>query len=142
VPVCEAIIKRIDREELEEDAKLTFDELDRWSRARTQQTRNEQISARTRRVNTRLALKLTQLNRSGRVSDQTLIMYGVRGELPDMNHYHNMTQEERNAHWEQKMESTFGPHWRHHFESRNEPIFLFRSKSPEKSEICWQQHGF
>lgn len=138
VPVCHAVIGRIDKDQLNEEARQTFEEFQRWSLDRTRRVRQEQWSARQRRKETRLALRMNELHQKGVVSEQMLLMYGISGPLPEREMYMAMTPEEKEALWSQRMESRFGPNWRHRF--RNLPAFMQRRI--EASQVNWRVEGF
>lgn len=143
VPICHAVIGRLSPDSLEPDARTVFDEFSRWSESRTQRTRNEQINARQRRKETRLALNLTRLHQQGRISDQILMLYGISGELPERNAYQALSPEEKERLWAERMERRFGPNWRGIVRDRNitEPWFVSR-RIESMSSVNWRREGF
>jgi len=115
VPICHAVIGRIEPAELNDDARQTFDEFQRWSLDRTRRFRNEQIAARQQGRETRTAIRMTQLHEKGIISDETMMLYGISGLLPERTAYMTLTLEEKEALWVERMENRFGPYWRRRF---------------------------
>lgn len=118
IPICHAILGRINKDTLEDDARQTFEEFQRWSEDRTHRFCNDQWNARRRQKETRTALRLTQLHEQGIIPPAILLMYGISGELPERNAYLGMSPEEREHLWNEKMETRFGPNWGRMFNSR------------------------
>lgn len=147
VPICRAVLGMIGKEDLEEDARNTFEEFQRWSQDRTRRTRNEQWNARKRRQETRTALTLTKLHERGVITDQTLLMYGISGELPERHMYMAMSPEEKERLWSERMESRFGPNWLSRFDQNGDtPLPIFRGRTwgrhTERTEVNWRLEGF
>lgn len=140
IPICHAVLGRISKEELSEDAKLTFEEFSLWSERRTRRVREEQWTARRRQKETNLALKMNLLHQRGIINDETLLLYGISGELPERGMYMSLTQEEKQAIWEERMENRFGPNWRNRFSNLRVRIFDFNKK--EYNKINWNKDGF
>lgn len=138
LPICHAVLGRIDKEELNDDALRTFNEFQHWALDRTRRFRNEQWNARRRGQETRTALKLNELFQKGIVNEQTLLLYGISGPLPERDAYRVMSDEEKEALWVERMESRFGPRWRQRF--NNVPVFV--QKKIVKESINWRQEGF
>ncbi|MGD9713507.1 MAG: hypothetical protein AB7V46_15790 [Thermomicrobiales bacterium] len=138
VPICKAILGRMDKEELEPDARNTYDEFRRWADDRTRRARNEEWSSRRRQKESKLARNLTRLHEKGLITDQVLLMYGVSGDLPERNAYMALSQEEKEALWSERMEARFGPNWRTTFTSL--PTFLQRRI--ESVGVNWLKEGF
>lgn len=137
ISVCYAVVGRIDPAELNPSARRTYEEFHRWSMDKTRRFRGEQINARQRSRETREAIRLTQLHLQGKVSDEFMLMYGIQGELPEMSTYYNLTDEEKLAVWNEKMERRLGPNWRRRF--RRVPTFM---KEIEPSNHNWKIEGF
>lgn len=137
VPICLAIMGRVTREELTSSARLTFDEFSRWSMDRTQRTRNEQMSDRHRNRQNRIAIRMAQLHQQGKISDQVMLLYGISGDLPERKFYAKLSDNEKLALWEERMELKLGPSWRRHI--NNLPT-MFREV--EQSGHNWLQEGF
>lgn len=137
VAVCHAVVGRLDPSDLSPSARRTYEEFHRWSLDRTRRFRSEQISARQRSQETREAIRLTQLHQRGVISDQFMLMYGIQGELPEMNVYYNLSDEEKLAIWSERMEHRFGPNWQRRF--RHLPAFM---KEIEPLSHNWRLEGF
>jgi hypothetical protein len=143
IPVCYALLGRIGAEMLGQEARQVFDEFQRWSQDRAQRIRNEQGNARKRRLETRLALKMIEWHERGRISDQTLLMYGISGALPERNTYMAMSPAEKERLWADRMENRFGPNWVERFSNRNLPLpTMFKGRQREPSHINWSREGF
>jgi hypothetical protein len=143
VPICLAVIGQFDKDLLEQDARQTFDQFQTWSENRIVRVRNEQLSSRRRRKETRLALNLNRLKEEGLVSDETLLMYGISGDLPEQNTYQVMNEEEKNAFWSERMETRFGPNWQDLFNDGTLRLPWFRLKeSVEFNRPNWLTNGF
>lgn len=138
VPVCLAIMGRVTREELTPSARLTFDEFSRWSMDRTRRTRNEQMTDRYRNRENRTAIRMAQLHQQGKISDQVMMLYGISGDLPERRVYARLSDNEKLALWEERMELRLGPSWRRHI--HNLPS-MFQER--QQTEIHnWRQEGF
>lgn len=135
IPICHAVMGRISRAELQDDAKLIFDEFQRWSASRTQRIRNEQITARQNNEETNTAKKMLELHRKGVINDQTLLMYGISGPLPERQAYNGESRQNRTRIWTDRLERRFGRDWRNRFRSLPE---MFRSNS----YVDWKREGF
>lgn len=141
VPICMAIIGRIRPEELSDDARLTFEEIKNWSNDRTQRTRMEQITARQKQKETKMARKMIEMHNKGQISDQTLVLFGISGPLPERSNYERLSIEQRNEIWEEKMRAFYGRSWRRNVGSsmRN---FSFIDKAIDSNIKNWQSEGF
>jgi hypothetical protein len=144
IPICQAVLGRIDKDSLEENARQTFEEFQRWSANRTQRVRNEQWTARRRREETRMAINMTRLHERGVISDQTLLMYGISGELPERRTYMGMSSEEKERLWAERLEARLGPNWSERFSDRNLrlPIVENRRWFETQTIVNWRQEGF
>ena len=138
VPLCHAVIGRIEPEELNENARRTFDEFMRWSTDRTRRFRNEQVDDRYRRKANRTAIRMTQLHQRGLISDEMMLLYGISGELPERRVYIELSEGEKEAFFDERMERRFGPDWRRRFS--NLPTFLQRRMFTQKHN--WLKEGF
>jgi hypothetical protein len=144
VPICHAILGRVEPNALENDAQLTCSEFQRWAEDRTERTRNEQWNSRRRRKETSLAIQLNRLHQQGRVSDEMLLLYGISGELPDRSRYMTMSLEEKQAMWRERMESRYGPNWEQRF-PRNmprRPVDFEARETVSPARIEWGVEGF
>lgn len=139
VAVCHAVLGRIDRTELNEDARQTFDEFQRWSRSRTRRTREEQWTSRERRRETKLALKMNALFERGVITESVLMMYGISGDLPDRERYMLLSPEEKEAMWAERMEMRLGPNWRSRITHSAVPADFHRR---EITKTNWLKEGF
>jgi hypothetical protein len=137
VPVCQAVIGRINKEDLDESSLRTFQEFQRWSNDRTRRVRNEEVFSRLRKKETRTALAMNRLHQKGLISDSVLLMYGISGDLPEMGVYSTLSAEEKNALWQERMERRLGPNWSNRFHS---DIPLPRIMSCES--VNWRKEGF
>ncbi len=140
IPICHAVLGRITKEQLSDDAKRTFEEFSLWSERRTRRTREEQWTARRRQKETNLSLRMNQLHQKGVINDDIMILYGISGELPERGMYMALTQQEKQAIWEERMESRFGPNWRTRFSSMG--LRLFNLNKKEYNKINWSKEGF
>lgn len=153
IEICYAVIGRTSREQLTAGAKNIFDEFYNWSHVRTQRIRDEQLTARRRQQETRLALRMNELHKQGVISDELMIIYGISGDLPDYKTYVEMTQEEKQSVWEEKMENRLGLNWRQRFpnmisqNTRTAPrqmnsFFRINRKKIAYNKINWLKEGF
>lgn len=142
IAICNAIIGKIKKEDLDEDSRLVFEEYNRWSKSKTRRIKEEQWSNRRRQKETQLSLKMNELHKKGIISDEIMILYGISGELPERNMYAEMSVEEKQSVWEEKMEDRFGPEWRQRFSNSfiNCKLLLKRKKEYTKNE--WFFGGF
>lgn len=134
IAVGKAIIGIISESQLNDDAKQTFREFKRWSNDRTSRTRQGEIAARRNNKQTDLALKLNRMFQQGKITEETLVLYGISGELPDRNLYVTLSPEEKQEIWSRRMENTYGPNWRRSFRR----TFIQKIDN----EINWKQEGF
>jgi len=136
IEICNAIIGKIRKEDLEDESRLIFEEYNRWSKSKTRRIKQEQWSNRRRQKETYLSLKMNELHKKGIISDEIMILYGISGELPEINMYEEMSFEEKQSIWEEKMEDRFGPEWRQRFNNNfiNYKLLLKRKKEYTKNE--------
>jgi len=142
VPLCHAVIGRIEPDELNDEARITYDEFTRWSLDRTRRFRNEQIDARRRRKENRTAIKMTQLHEDGKISNEMMLMYGMSGALPERSVYTELSEEEKEAIWTERMERRFGPNWRRRFEGGRFALPEFLQRRVERFVHDWLKEGF
>jgi hypothetical protein len=138
IPICEAVLGRISPNDLEPRARRVYDEFHRWSVDRTRRFRNEQWNDRRRKRENRTAIRMTQLHEKGLISNDTMLLYGISGDLPEYGMYMAMSDEEKEALWTERMERRFGPNWRQRF--NNLPPLL-RQKL-KNSTHNWLKEGF
>jgi len=135
--ICEVLLGREPEDSLSEDQLRTYKEFQRWSLDRLQRTRNEQIAARRRNVNTRLRDRMIRMHREGNITDEVLLLYAVSGPLPQQE-YHTMSEVEKERWWEERVESNLGIEWRTYLGSRSE----FMKMSKNKAKVNWAEDGF
>lgn len=104
VPICLAVLGRISPETLNPDVQQVCHEFIRWSQDRTRRFRNEIIANRYLQREDRIANRLQTMYEEGRISEELLILYGISGDLPELHVYHALTDEEKAALWESRME--------------------------------------
>lgn len=138
IPLCHAILGRINSDTLNAEALDVFNQFSDWSQDRTNRVRAEQISARQQQRQTRLATKLTDLFQRGQISEHTLLLYGISGNLPPVPLYARLTEEQKEAMWADRMEDRFGPLWRDMFTET--PFFVRKRRATVTSS--WQTDGF
>lgn len=141
-PICEAILGRINENELIDDAKIVFKQFQTWSQNKTRRIREEQQTARRIQRETQLALKLNKLYEKGVIGEETLILYGISGDLPDRNTYIELNFEEKQKLWSERMENRFGPNWRERFNTNNPRLPFFVKKVYEFNYTNWNTDGF
>ena len=84
---------------------------------------------------TKKAAKMIKLHQKGAISDNTLMMFGISGELPEQLVYEKLTRDEKQKFWEKRLEDNFGSQWKRHI---NKLPALFREiESPD-----WLKEGF
>lgn len=142
VPICHAVLGRIDSSDLDEESRKVYFEFSHWATDRTRRMREEELSARRRQKETRRSLRMKQLHEQGIISDEVLLLYGISGEMPSPEVYAEMSREERLEIFQSRIENKFGPQWQ-----RQLP-FIFR-KMPfltrigyEPFKVDWIREGF
>lgn len=138
VPVCLALLGRVELEELSVDARRTFMEFKRWSDDKTKRISQEEIAARSSYKETRRAAKMLQMHEKGLINDQMLILFGISGELPLHQVYAAMTEDEKIGLWESRMQQRFGDSWR----SRVRSVPSFMCRTTEVRGCNWIREGF
>ena len=83
-PIIEVLTGLENNNILSKDDNIVLNDIQKWKENRTKRLRNQEIQAR-RNSNepTRLAKNLIRLKEQGVITDQTLFLYGVSGELPE-----------------------------------------------------------
>ena len=85
---------------------------------------------------------MNELHKKGIISDEIMILYGISGELPEINMYKEMSFEEKQSIWEEKMEDRFGPEWRQRFNNNFENYKLLLKRKKEYTKNEWFFSGF
>lgn len=88
----------------------------------------------------RILSHLDQLHRNGSISDAMLLIYGISGDMPDVENYSQLTTEQKNTIWGDRMKRRFGPNWIQRFENRS--LVLPVVKKVEKFSTNWKKEGF
>ena len=87
----------------------------------------------------RLSETMIKMHEAGTISDETLLFYGMSGDLPDPEWYHSLEDHEKAEIWSKKMELKLGENWRERF--RSLPAFLRRVVA-SKLAPKWLRDGF
>lgn len=136
IPLCHAVLGRIPPEELESDTRQTYYEFMRWSEDRTRRFRAERMVRRQTEQIDPVAARLLSLRRQGLIPEETLMLYGISGDLPDRDAYAAMATEERRALWQNRMQQAFGRNWQREF--TNLPAIFTK----EREIHNWIKEGF
>lgn len=128
---------RLAIEALSDTALATFKELEAWALDTTIRTRNEEIKARHNDKITRLSQKMIEKHRRGEISSQTLIMYGISGELPP-----RPTTEEERLKLRTKMIERIEVRLGQYFWANFADMPSLFENNPENNEIDWLTEGF
>ena len=84
-----------------------------------------------------------QLHERGLISDETMLLYGMSGDLPDRSSYFALSEEERQFIWVERMERRFGPNWRERFErGRFRLPPLLQRRIEQMGLHNWLKEGF
>jgi hypothetical protein len=83
----------------------------------------------------RVAPNVVQLHQRGLIPIEAVLLFGISGDLPEQTHYSQLTNNEKLAFWEDRLEGRLGPNWRRHFNDL--PTFFRR-----KEKHHWQSQGF
>jgi len=137
IPICSVILGRQERSSLSEIELQVLAEIESWSNYRTMRINAEQRAARYRGEPTQMAKNLIRMRDRGQISEKTLIMYGISGDLPDRAIYHALSQEEKRNLWENRLASRFGTSWRSCF-TTVPSIFNYEEQVSEQ----WLTEGF
>jgi hypothetical protein len=73
------------------------------------------------------------------ICDETLLLFGMSGDLPDPEWFHTLSEEERAEYWSRRMEDRLGEDWREQF--KRLPRFL-RKVVKNKLASLWIKDGF
>lgn len=136
--IAYAIAGVIRPDDLDEETRQSYDDFMEWSRERRQSVRNEEVSARYREKETRLANRMIELHEKGAIPEETLFLYGISGDLPDREEYIRMTEEEKENFWDQKFIRRFGENWRTRLNVSPE----FLKETCERITHNWLSEGF
>lgn len=137
--VGQAVIGRMDPRDLPESARAVYNEFHLWSLDRTRRFMGEQVEARRKERETKVARQLLKMRERGQISEDVLKLYGISGHLPERVTYQQMTAEEQNLLWNRRMEDRWGSDWRSIF--INPPIFVKEIKPPD-DDHDWINEGF
>lgn len=96
-------------------------------------SKHEQVT----RAQNKTTLRMVQLHQQGKISDQVMMLYGISGDLPERKFYEKLSNNEKLALWEERMQLKFGINWRRHI--NNLPA-MFRDI--EQGVHNWLQEGF
>lgn len=136
--LCEAILGRISPDDLLDEVKKEYYELKHWADFKKSKIKQEQINNRKKNKKTKLAENMIKLHRQGKIPEETLLLYGISGDLPEESVYKNMTIEEKENFWNQRNRQNFGdisnPYSFNHFMEK-------QNKKPAE-KIDWICQGF
>jgi hypothetical protein len=142
IPICNAVIGRIDKEDLSDNAREVYEEFQLWSNRRTQRIREEQWTARKRQQETAMGIRMSQLHEQGIITDEVMALYGISGDLPERRMYVGLSIEEKQSLWEERMENRLGPNWRDRFSNGVNNLCFFTNKKIEYIKTNWTKFGF
>jgi len=83
---------------------------------------------------------LINLHRQGRISDEILLLYGISGELPNIEKYSKLSVAEKQSVWSEKLESNLGSDWERQIGRIKKMPAVFRGRSFGKPN--WRREGF
>jgi len=127
-------------EELSTSERNQLIEMETWRNSKRDRLRNEEIHARRNSSEpSPFARKLLDLRSRGQVTEETLILYGVSGDLPVRRTYNQMTKQEQRRIWEERMIDRYGVTWREYF--RTIPS-IFEDDVREEIIDEWMKEGF
>ena len=125
---------------LSKDDRIVLADIQKWKENRTKRLRNQEIQARRNNNEpTRLAKNLIRLKEQGIITDNTLLLYGVSGDLPEQRTYQQLNLEESRSFWERKFRNRYGDSWRNYFDTL--PSIFDESHKAELSKE-WPKEGF
>lgn len=81
---------------------------------------------------------ITKLHQQGRISDEHVLLYGISGNLPERSTYFQLSIEERETLWHEKIEKKLGPNWKNNFP--NLPLLIKCHKTVNSNS--WLTEGF
>jgi hypothetical protein len=139
IPICEAVVGILPEEQLSQESLRVYREFMRWSENRAARTQTEQWTARKRKKQTDLSIKMNDLHSRGIISDEVMILYGISGPLPERRMYADLAADKKQAIWEEKMSNTFGPHWRSRFTVN---VTTCKEFDIEETNHNWIKEGF
>jgi len=85
--------------------------------------------------------KMLDLFQKGRISEQTLLLFGISGELPEIESYSTLNHEEKAKIWSDKLEESLGLNWKTNFNEHTTCLPIF-SKPRDLIKIKWTKEGF
>lgn len=142
-----ALLGRINPDTLDENAQQELEEIKGWHLAGVLRRRNEQINARYQNRETRMAQKMLSMRERGVISEETLILYGISGPIPERHPTRDReyTHEEKLAELHGRMERRFGIRWRERFSRLPEWLAIedpswFRKH--DLGKVNWMKDGF
>jgi len=138
VPVARAVAGQISPNDLNSQSQQIYDEFMNWSNNRIDMIRNEEQMARLRRQETRRSNKMLDLKNKGLISEETLILYGISGPLPEREVYLNMTDIDKERLWINRMTRRFGHNWEDRLNIQPD----FFKKKIERITHNWLKEGF
>lgn len=138
IPVARAMAGQIDPNDLNSQSKQIYNEFMELSSNRINMIRTEEQTSRLNRKETKRANKMIELKNKGIISEETLILYGISGPLPERNVYLNMSSSDREHLWMNRMSRRFGSDWQDRLNIQ--PNF-FKSKL-ESITHNWLKEGF
>lgn len=138
--VAKALAGLIPVDELSAEDRELLISWETWRNRKQKRIRDVEHQARRNSDEpTRLATKLLEMRGRGQVSDETLFLYGVSGELPNRTTYDQLTLKEKRTIWEERMKNRYGVTWREHF--RTLPS-IFEEDVREEIIDEWMKEGF
>ncbi len=83
--------------------------------------------------------QLLTLHQQGRISDEVLLLYGISGELPDVDKYSKLSVSEKQSIWSERLALNLGTDWERKVSRVRLPV-VFRGRSFGKAN--WRREGF
>jgi hypothetical protein len=142
IPICNAILGKISPDDLSVESRKIFDNLKNWSENRTLRIRQNEIFSRKNKKETDFSLKMNELHQKGIISNETLFLYGVSGDLPDIEEYRQMSYEDKKFLWEDRIANRLGVQWRTRFSQGDNLFLFFKEKNKFKINFDWKSEGF
>lgn len=138
--VAKALAGLIPLNELSEQERIDLIDWETRRNRKQNRIRNEQIQTRYNNESpTNLARKLLSMRDKGQITDETLILYGISGDLPVRTTYNQMTSKEKRQIWENRMKNRYGVTWREYF---NTIPSIFEDDVREEIINEWMKEGF
>jgi hypothetical protein len=145
--LCLALLGRINPDTLDENAQQELEEIKGWHLSGVLRRRNEQINARHNNRETQMSQKMISMRERGLISEETLILYGISGPIPERHPTRDReyTHEEKLAELHGRMERRFGIRWRERF-SRLPAWLAIEDPSwfsqHNLGKVNWMKEGF